>query len=80
MNHDSSSESDCGHDDDSYGGDSGGRLGEVLGIAIGTAIEIKIEMEAIAGSEIAIGTAPGGQTGAKTKCPVTKAKEAMQAR
>ena len=55
-------------------------LGEVLGIAIGIAIEIKIEMEAVAGAEIAIGTVPGGQTGAGAKCLVMKAKEAMQAR
>ena len=55
-------------------------LGKELGIAIGIATEIKIEMEAVAGSKIAIGTAPGGQTGASAKCPVTKAEEANQAR
>ena len=55
-------------------------LGKVLDIAIGIAIEIKIEMAAVAGSVIAIGTTPGGQTGASAKCPVTKSEEAMQAR
>ena len=55
-------------------------LGEVLGIAIEIAIDMKIEMKAIAGAEIAIGTAPGSQTDAGAKCPVMKAKEAMQAR
>ena len=39
-------------------------LGEVLGIGIGIATEIKIGMEAVTGIRIAIGTAPGGQTGA----------------
>ena len=57
----------------------GHHLGEVLGIAIGIAIEIKIEMEAVAGIKIAIGTTPVGRTGTGAKCPVMKAKEAMQA-
>ena len=39
-------------------------LGEKLGIVIGITIEIKIEMEVVAGTKTAIGTAPGGQTGA----------------
>ena len=52
----------------------------VLGIAIGIATEIKIEMEAVAGSEIAIGTAPDGRTGASVKCPVTRAEKAIQGR
>ena len=60
--------------------DLGHPLGEVLGIAIGIAIELKIEMKAVTGAEIAIGTAPCGQTGAGAKCPVMKAKEAMQSR
>ena len=55
-------------------------LDEVLCITIGIAIEIKIEMEAVAGTEIAIGNAPDGQTGAGDKCQVMKAKEAMQTR
>ena len=37
-------------------------------------------MEAVAGNEIAIRTIPGGRTGAIAKCPVMKAKEAMQVR
>ena len=49
----------------------------VLGIAMGIAIEIKA-MEAVAGSKIAIRTAPGGRTGTIAKCPVMKAKETMQ--
>ena len=50
-----------------------------IGIAVGTAIKIKI-MEAVAGNKIVIRTAPDVRTGAITKCPVMKAKEAMQVR
>ena len=52
----------------------------VPGIAIRIVIEIVTEMKAAAESKIAKATAPGGQTGTSAKCPVIKAKEAMQAR
>ena len=58
----------------------GAGLGRLLGMVVGIAIEIVIEikiMEAVAGSEIAIRTAPGGWTGAIAKCPVMKEKGAM---
>ena len=54
-------------------------LGEVRSIAIGIAIKIKIEMEAVAGTKIAIGTAHSGRTGVGAKSPVPKAEETMQA-
>ena len=47
-------------------------LGMRTGIAVGVTIKIKI-MEEVAGSKIAIRTAPGDRTGAIAKCPVMKA-------
>ena len=54
-------------------------LGHLLGEDLGTRYNLEIEMEAVAGTKIAIGTAPDGQTGAGAKCPVTKTEEATQA-
>ena len=57
----------------------GAGLGHLLGEDLGTRYNLEIEMEAVAGTKIAIGTAPDGQTGAGAKCPVTKTEEATQA-
>ena len=56
-------------------------LGEVRGIAIGIAIKIEIkieiEIEVDTGSELAIGTVPGGLAGVEAKCQATKTTKTM---